>query len=98
MEVMEEIIEAQNKSYVLGLKLKLPHYIVESIHKTHLEPQDRLLHILIEFTNRDDPKPTWRLIVDALKGRAVGLTELAKRMELKYCSDFTSKGLFIKCV
>ena len=85
VSVLEEIIEAQNDAYVIGLKLKLPKYLVESIHTVHKDPRDRLLHVLIEFSKQIEPRPTWRAIVDALKSPAVNLTQLAKRIEAKHC-------------
>ena len=83
--VQDEIIEAQNDSFVIGLKLNLPEYEVKSIHSMYTHPRDRLLHILLEFTKQIEPRPTWRVIVDALKSPAVNLTQLAKRMEDKHC-------------
>ena len=74
-------MEAQNQSYALGLKLKLPPHVVEAIHSTYLQPRDRLLQVLIEFTKQIDPRPTWRAIVAALRSPAVNLPQLAMRVE-----------------
>ena len=87
--VHEEILEAQNQSYVLGLKLKLPLYVVDSIYEKYSEPRDRLLRVLIEFTKQVDPRPTWRAIVDALRSPAVNLPQLAMRVE---AAHFPSKA------
>ena len=84
-EVLDEIIEAQNQSYVIGLKLKLPEYKVESIHSRYTDPCKRLLQVLIEFTKQIEPKPTWRVIVDVLKSPSVNLTHLAREVERKHC-------------
>ena len=73
MDVLEELLPAQNKSYELGLKLKLPQSEVESIHSQHPQPRQRLLHILIAFANQTKAKPTWRVIVEALSSLAVNL-------------------------
>ena len=78
-DVFEELLPAQNKSYELGLKLKLPQHVVEAIHKEL--PSDKcLLQILIKFLEQAE-RPTWRVIVDALKNPVVGLTALARRVE-----------------
>ena len=81
MEVLEEIIEAQNDSYALGLKLKLPVYEVDRIQAQYFDPRDRLLQVLIAFTKQIKPRPTWRVIVDALRSPAVNLPHLAEREE-----------------
>ena len=79
--ILEELLPAQNKTYELGLKLKLPEYVVEGIHKSFSDPQTRLLHVLMEFRNQMEPRPTWRVIVDALRSPAVNLPQLASEVE-----------------
>ena len=79
--VYEELLPAQNKSYELGLKLKLPEYVVEGIQKSFSDPQTRLLHVLKEFRNQMEPRPTWRIIVGALRSPAVNLPQLASEVE-----------------
>ena len=87
VDVMEELLPAQNRSYELGLKLKLLQSEVESIHSTYSKPRSCLLHILIEFTNQTEPKPTWRVIVVALRSPAVNLPALARKIEAAHLSD-----------
>ena len=79
--MLEELLPAQNQSYILGLKLGLAAYVVDSIHARHAEPRDRLLHTLMEFAKQVEPRPTWRVIVDALRSPAVNLPRLAERVE-----------------
>ena len=81
VNILEGILEAQNQSYVLGLKLKLPLHVVEAICERHSQPRDRLLQVIIEFTKQVDPLPTWRAIIAALRSPAVNLPQLAMRLE-----------------
>ena len=90
VDVLEELLPAQDKSYELGLKLKLPHHEVESIHSLYSKPRSRLLHILIGFTNQTEPRPTWRVIVEALRSPAVNLPALARRVEAAHFPDTTA--------
>ena len=90
VNILEEILEAQNQSFVLGLKLKLPLHDVDAIHSTNLLPRDCLLRVLIEFTKQVDPRPTWRAIVDALRHPAVNLPQLAMRVEAAHFPDPTA--------
>ena len=89
VNVLEEIIEAQNQSYVLGLKLRLPPHFVEDICEKHSEPRDRLLQIVAAFLQQVDPRPTWRAIVAALRSPAVNLPQLAMRVEAAHFPDPT---------
>ena len=93
VQVLEELLPAQNQSYELGLKLKLPPHEVESIHSTYSEPRQRLLRIIMLFLNQVDPQPTWRVIVDALKSPVVNLPQLARAIETAHFADITSASL-----
>ena len=73
--LLEELIEAQNQSFVLGLKLNVPQYEVESIHAEYSSPRDRLLHVIMAFLSQE--RPTWRAVVDALSSTAVNMPRLA---------------------
>ena len=90
VQVLEELLPAQNQSYELGLKMKLPPHEVESIHSTYSQPRQRLLRIIMLFLNQVDPKPTWRVIVDALKSPVVNLPQLAREVETAHFPDTTS--------
>ena len=86
-DMLEELLPAKTQSYVLGLKLKIPHHEVEAIHCQYLDPMERLLHILLSFTRQKEPRPTWRIIVDALRSRPVNLPRLAMQVEAVRCRD-----------
>ena len=81
---------AQNDSYELGLKLKLPTHCVVAIHSTHSKPRKRLLQVVMEFLQQVKPPPTWRTITDALKSPAVNHPHLAKTVEAAHLPDPTS--------
>ena len=89
-DIVEELREVQNKSYDLGLMLKLPVPVIDAIHLTYSLPSDRLRHVLFEFTNQTEPKPTWRVIVDALESPVINLPHLAKKVEAAHLLDSTS--------
>ena len=57
VKLLEELLPAQNHSYVLGLTLNLPPHEVKSIHTTFTDPRKRLLQIVMEFLNQADPQP-----------------------------------------
>ena len=90
MNVLEELVEAQNHSYRLGLKLKLPSHVVDSIRAQYSDPRDRLLQVLLEFMRQTEPRPTWRVIIDALRSRAVNLPHLAEIVEAAHFPDTTA--------
>ncbi|CAI8021635.1 hypothetical protein GBAR_LOCUS12812, partial [Geodia barretti] len=89
VKVLEELLPAQNQSYELGLRLNLKPHDVKSIHATVSEPRKRLLEIVLEFLNQVEPRPTWRVIVDALKSPAVSLPQLAMAVEAAQFPDTT---------
>ena len=79
-EILEELLSAQNQSYLLGMKLKLPLHEVEAIHLKYSDPRERLLHVIIAFLRQAEPRPTWRVIVEALRNPIVNLPALARRV------------------
>ena len=81
IDILDELLVAQNQSYELGLRLKIPQHEVEGIHSTYSKPRSRLLQVLIEFTKQVEPRPTWMVIIDALRSPAVNLPHLARRVE-----------------
>ena len=89
VDILEELLPAQNHSFELGLRLRLLPYKVEGIHSTHRDPKDRLLHVILAFLNQAKPRPTWRVIVDALRSFAVNLPRLANKVEAAHFPDPT---------
>ena len=73
---------------MLGLKLDLPVREVEAIFTKYSDPRDRLLHIIIAFLRQAEPRPTWRVIVGALRNPIVNLPALARRVEAFEATHF----------
>ena len=92
VEVLEAVLPAQNKSYELGLKFKLPPHEVKAIHSSQCEPRECLRDVVIRFLERTEPGPTWRVIIDALRSPLVDLPALASKLEAVHFPDSTSTG------
>ena len=89
-KILEELLEAQNQSFLLGLGLNLRLHEVEAIHARYLDPRERLLHLIIAFLRQAEPRPTWSVIVNALKSPMVCRTALARRVEAAHFPDTTA--------
>ena len=90
IEILEEIFPARIKSYNLGLKLKLPLHEVKAIHAKTQSAEDHLRDILEAFLKEVGSRPTWRVIIDALRSPTVDLQQLADKIENKH--GFVSQG------
>ena len=75
---------------MFGLKLNLPVHEVEAICARYSDPRTRLLHIIIAFLEQAEPRPTWRVIVGALRSPIVKLTALARKVEAAHFPDLTA--------
>ena len=84
LDLVEELLPAKIRSRELGLALKLPPTVISEIHDSFSDPRLRLFHILLEFTSQSQPRPTWRLLIDALRSSEVRLPALAHRLEEIY--------------
>lgn len=91
--MVEALLDAKHKVYDLGLKLKVPHSELTSICKVHQDPQEQLTAIINYFLKQIEPRPTWRLIVEALRSPLVGLPRLAKEVEAAHFSNPTQPHL-----
>ena len=69
--------------------LKLMHTHMYNSH-THIQHTQRLLYIIIAFLRQAEPRPTWRVIVGALRRPIVNLTALARRVEAAHFSDLAA--------
>ena len=78
--LLADLMPAQNKSYNLGLNLKLPPYVVEAIHAKNQSAADHLRDVLTDFLKGVGSRPTWRVIVDALRSPTVNLHTLAEKI------------------
>ena len=88
--VLNELFEARNQSYVLGLALKLPLDKVEAIHSQYQNPGECFIRVIIAFLEQAEPRPTWRAIVEALRSRAINLPDVARRVEAAHFPDPTA--------
>ena len=84
IEILEEILPAQIKSYNLGLKLKLPQHVVKAIHAKHQSTEDHLREVIETFLNGVGSEPTWKVIIDALRSPTINLQQLADTIENKH--------------
>ena len=83
--VMTEIHESQKHAYYVGLVLGLPSEKLDNIKMSSSDDREQLLLVTKEFLRRIEPRPTWSAIATALRSPLVGMTELAERIEQKYC-------------
>ena len=86
-DMFEELVVAMNKAYELGLVLKLLPHELDAIRKTYPDPRECLLQVILSFLRQAKPRPTWKVIVDALRSPAVNLTALAERVEAAHFPD-----------
>lgn len=89
-KILEELLEGQNHAHLLGLMMNVKSREVEAIKAMYQQPKDQLLQVILAFLKQADPRPTWRVIVEALKNPVVGLTALARRIEAAHLPHQTS--------
>ena len=96
--ILNEIQEARSRAYYVGLNMKLPTDLLDSIMSQYSDHLDRLLHVLKEFLRCVEPRPTWSAVINALQSPSVGLLKLAEKIEKKYCSapePELRKGMYV---
>ena len=83
-EIVGKILDAQNKSELLGRVLKLPASTVSGIHRQYRDPEECLFHVIDEFVRQVEPRPTWRVLLTALRHPTIRLTRLADEIESEH--------------
>ena len=63
---------------------------MDGIHSRELKPEGYLLEVISEFLNEVGSRPTWRVIVDALRSPVVRLNQLANEVEAAHFPDATA--------
>ena len=87
-DLVRELLPARISSRELGLKLGLSKPVVEHIHHTFSEPQDRLFHVLIESTSASgSTRPTWKALGEALRSPEVDVPDLADEIESAFTTS-----------
>ena len=79
--VAEELVGVGAKWMLLGLVLGLPKSTVEEIHVQYRDQADQLLHVIAEFLEQKETRPTWRVIINALRSPLIGEHALAEKIE-----------------
>jgi hypothetical protein len=86
-EILQEIVEVKDKSETFGHLLRVPRVLLYSFRQEYNDPQDYLLHVIDEFLNGVNPRPTWRVIIDALRHPLLKYYELAREIESKHSGN-----------
>jgi len=89
----QELAGVKQKWYAIGMDLQLEGKVNE-IHRQYSDPGVCLRELLTRMQQNRYTTATWRNIVDALRSRDVGESQLADRLEAKYCpSEFINNIL-----
>ena len=72
------------KWYNIGVQLDVPTFQLKNIEKKTSDSMDQLRDTL-DYWMSNDPSPSWRHLVDALKAPSVGEKRLAEEIKEKYC-------------
>ena len=70
-----------HKWYNIGVQLEVPTFQLKIIEKKTNDSMDQLRDTL-DYWMSNEPSPSWRHLVDALKAPSVGENRLAKAMNL----------------
>ena len=89
--VVENLCEVKEKWYSIGLQLKIPSSILDSIEKEDNTLNDKLTSMIKSWLKSTSSK-SWMVVCDALKTLSVGENVLAGRLQKKYLSGTIVQG------
>ena len=79
-DIARKLLGVENKAQNLGRVLKLPKYIIDITPQPNAR-HAAILYIIDECLKQDEPRPTWRVILAALRDPLVGEAGLAREIE-----------------
>ena len=85
-DIVQKLLPAQNKSFVLGIRLDLPIHEVQVLFQKYPNSLEFLQQIITAFLSQKYSKPTWRVILQALRSDTVKLPVLADKLEAEIVS------------
>ena len=97
-EIVQNILTLKAKSKALGFILKIPKPRLDSIHQQHSNTQDCLLGVIDEFVKQVHPRPTWRVILSALRSPLIREYHLALKIERRFSlfpTTYQGKSVFL---
>lgn len=80
---MDETQEAMDMYRELALELKVPKDVITSYEQRYIKKETYLR--LIFWFLKNEHKPSWKIIIAALRSSNVNLHEVARKIEEKYC-------------
>ena len=82
--VLGEVLDVSAQWYNLGLQLNVRTGTLDKIRTQFSDPNDQLREMLKVWLKTSD-NPTWKTLIDGLRSRIVGASQLAGDLETKYC-------------
>ena len=73
-----------HKWYNIGVQLDVPTFQLKNIERKSSDSIDQLRDTLDYWMN-NDPSPSWRHLINALKSPSVGEKRLAEEIKKEYC-------------
>ena len=80
-DIASELLGLENKAQNLGRVLELPKYIIDITPLPSPVTHAAILYIIDELLKQVEPRPTWRVILAALRHPLVGEAGLAREIE-----------------
>ena len=82
--VRNELFDAAMKWYDIGLEVGLECSTLDNIRDMYQDNKDCLREMIKCFLNQVNPRPSWKIVVDALRSKAVNFGQLAETIENSY--------------
>ena len=80
-DFVEELWDVNYKSKILATVLKLPECTVDAIHEGQCVTRHPFTNVVMQFI-KHTPRPTWRIILDALRDPLISKPLLAESIEM----------------
>jgi len=78
--------------YNIGVQLDIPHTTLDCFKQSYSDPSDLMREMLKCWLDTAvDPRPTWEVVIAALRSPIVDKKSVAEQLESKYCKPVGQK-------
>ena len=91
-QVVDELRSVWKKTILLGRLLRVPKARLDAIHNDCFDLIDCIFHVIDEYINQKESRPTWKEVIDVLKHPLMRENNLARVIETKHCPSSSEDG------
>ena len=94
-EIQEELCEATDKWFSLGVQLKVSNTTLQSLMSASSQNPEYCVYQVLVYWLNNAPSPTWESLACALSSKTVAKLKIASTIRERHCIPIKNKGILL---